>query len=146
MWSYLQIIDFKNRFVTKERCIIFQLLGVENPARLSACSLRCLFQWLASVGSDSVLLIFPLYLEERICIQGPGPRFLTHASRLIFMLLKHRIISVKSVRLFAWVRLWDGEGPSQYILSVVTVLFQGSKLLSQCQWSLLSCKPAFEYV
>lgn len=38
------------------------MLGVENLAWLSACSLRCLFQWLTSVWSDSVLLIFlPLF-------------------------------------------------------------------------------------
>lgn len=37
---------------------MFQLLGVENPARLSACSLRCFFQWLTSVWSDSILLVF----------------------------------------------------------------------------------------
>lgn len=103
MWSYLQIIDFKNRSVTKERCVVFQLLGVEDLAWLAACSLRCLFLWLTSVWSDSPLLIFlPVSgtaVKRNICIQGSGPMSLTRSGGLILVPWNTGTISFMSVRL-----------------------------------------------
>lgn len=102
-------------------------------------------------GVIQPFLFFSLYLEEGNCIQGSGPISLTRAGRLIFTPSKHQNNFIEIHETFC-VRLLGGEHPSQYLhpsqyfLSVVTILFQSSRLLSQSQWSLLSCKSAFEFL
>lgn len=96
-------------------------------------------------GVIQSFLFFSLYLEEGICIQGSGPMSLTHAGRLIFTPLKHQNNFIEVHETFCMSKTF-GWGTSITVSFVVTVLFQSSKLLSQCPWSLLSCKSASEFM